>query len=91
LPARSLTFCCEEVVGLFKQASGQVGPLSAHDEWDWHRELTDAQFGRVLLAQLEDLMRNIKANWLEATTVRIIIILACRLLASTTDSSVIRR
>jgi hypothetical protein len=91
LPARSLTFRCEEAVSLLKQAAGQIGPLSPDETWEWHRELADTQFGFTLLHELEDLMHNVKANWLESPTMRAIIILTSRLLASATDSSIIHR
>ena len=91
LPARTLTFRCEEVASLLKQAAWHIGPLSNRCEWDWHKELENAQFGSVLLDELDDLMQNIKANWLEATSMRTIIILTSRLLASTTLPSVIDR
>ena len=91
LPARTLTFRCEEVASLLKQAAWQIGPLSNQGEWSWHKELENAQFGSVLLAKLDDLMQNIKANWLEAVSMRTIIFLTSRLLASTTLPSIINQ
>ena len=91
LPARTLTFRCEEVASLLKQAAWHIGPLSNQLEWDWHKELKDGHFGSVLLDELDDLMQNIKASWLEATSMRTIIILTTRLLASTTLPSIIDR
>ena len=91
LPARTLTFRCEEVASLLKQAAWQIGPLSDQRVCDWHKELENAQFGSVLLDKLDDLLQNIKANWLEAVSMRTIIILTSRLLASTTLPSIIDR
>ncbi|EGN92655.1 hypothetical protein SERLA73DRAFT_65475 [Serpula lacrymans var. lacrymans S7.3] len=89
--ARSLSFRREEVCALITQAAWQVGPLSSTGQREWHEELGNDAFGHALLGELEGLMASIEGNWLEYVSMRIIIILACRLLTSTTGEEVEER
>ena len=91
LPARSLNFHQEEVHTLLTQAAWQIGPLSQGDAAEWHAELNSRDYGLVLVAELEDLLLSIEANWQEGVSVRTIIMLATRLLASAFDRAVTER
>jgi len=71
LASPNLTFRLEEVHTLVIQAAWQLGPLS-NDVRDWHVDLSISSFGKALLSELESLLENIKANWLEEITVRTI-------------------
>ena len=66
---------------LLAQAVSQVGPLDDM-EWKWHRELQSASFCTALLAELESLVRDVEANWLEVVAMDTISLLLRRLLAS---------
>lgn len=71
LEENCLTFSREEVNLLHSQAAWQIGPLSVDTETrEWHVDLADAKYGRLLIAQSLDLVRRVKANWLESTSVR---------------------
>ncbi|OBZ77705.1 hypothetical protein A0H81_01997 [Grifola frondosa] len=91
LRANTLTFQREEVHALLMQAAWQVGPLSQDGDPEWHVELANAKFGSALLSELQDLLLDVEANWQEVMTVRTVIALVCRLLASTSDGEVVRR
>jgi hypothetical protein len=67
-----LTSSREEVNLLHTQAAWQIGPLSQNNVWDWHLELDNPQFGRLLVAQALRVLNSIKGNWLEATSVKTI-------------------
>jgi hypothetical protein len=69
------------------QAAWQVGPLVLGDR-EWHAELKDVTFGCLLLQELESLLSSIEASWLEGVSVRMIITLTLRLLASTPNPTV---
>ncbi|THH06264.1 hypothetical protein EW146_g9666, partial [Bondarzewia mesenterica] len=87
--SNSLTFNREEVHTLITQSAWQVGPLSedgTHHEW--HAELRSAEFCHVLLWELDRLLGNVQANWLEGVTARTIILLTARILASVGDPDV---
>jgi hypothetical protein len=58
---------------------------------EWHAELEDAQFGYVLLQELENMLLRIEASWLEGISIRIITTLTSRLLASTYDPAIKKR
>ncbi|KAF8970976.1 hypothetical protein BDZ97DRAFT_1901937 [Flammula alnicola] len=82
-----LTFSREEVHTLLMQAAWQIGPLSDDDLIrKWHFELGVSDFGLVLIREAVDLLSRIEANWMEGTTVKSIIYLTSRLLASTADA-----
>ena len=88
LPARALSFQREEVHTLLTQAAWQIGPQTQDGDREWHAELRNVEFGTTLLEELEDLMCNIEASWLEGVTMRTIIALTSRLLTSTGDLNV---
>ncbi|KAI0283264.1 hypothetical protein BC826DRAFT_1110222 [Russula brevipes] len=79
-----LSFRREEVHTLITQAAWQLGPL-VDGVREWHVDLNISSFGKVLLGELESLLQKIKANWLEEVTVRTIVLISSRLLASVTD------
>ncbi|KAF8601976.1 hypothetical protein BDV93DRAFT_495249 [Ceratobasidium sp. AG-I] len=89
LEENSLTFSRNEVNLLHTQAAWQIGPLLEDGRArDWHAELENKDYGRLLVSQSLDLLERVKANWLEATSVRTLIMLVARLLASTNDRTV---
>ena len=69
------------------QAVSQVGPL-ASTGWAWHQELQQPAFCYALLGELDSLLRDVEANWLEAVTIDTVSFLLRRLLASSPDESV---
>jgi len=71
LASPSLSFRREEVHTLITQAAWQLGPLSDGVR-EWHVDLGISSFGSALLRELESLLGQIKANWLEEVTVRTI-------------------
>ncbi|KAG9094746.1 hypothetical protein FS749_011921 [Ceratobasidium sp. UAMH 11750] len=88
LEENSLTFSSEEVDLLHTQAAWQIGRLSRDSQArGWHLELADSQFGYLLVTQALRVLDCVRANWLEATSVRTIVMLVTRLLSSTTDSN----
>jgi hypothetical protein len=87
LRGRSLSFRRDEVHFLLAQAVSQVGPLD-NTEWTWHQELQRASFCHALLGELESLVRDVEANWLEAVTMDTISFLLRRLLSSGPDRAV---
>ena len=66
-----LSFRREEVHTLITQVAWQLGPL-VDSVREWHLDLSISSFGNVLLQELECLLENIKANWLEEVTARTI-------------------
>ena len=84
---RSLSFRSYEVHFLLAQAVSQVGPLANRD-WAWHQELRQPSFCYALLGELESLLRDVEANWLEAVTMDTISFMLCRLLSSGPDEAV---
>jgi hypothetical protein len=66
-----LSFRREEVHTLITQVAWQLGPL-ADGVREWHLDLSISNFGNVLLQELECLLENIRANWLEEVTARTI-------------------
>ena len=87
LRGRSLSFRRHEVHILLAQAVSQVGPLD-DTEWKWHQELQQPSFCYVFLGELETLVRNVEANWLEGATMDTVSFLLRRLLASSLDEAV---
>ena len=71
LASPSLSFRREEVHTLITQAAWQLGPLSDGVR-AWHVDLGISSFGSALLRELESLLGQIKANWLQEVTVRTI-------------------
>ncbi|KAF8597353.1 hypothetical protein BDV93DRAFT_596776 [Ceratobasidium sp. AG-I] len=91
LEENCLTFSHEEVNILHGQAAWQIGPLSTDGQVrEWHLDLADANYGRLLIAQSLDMVRRVKANWLESASVRTAVLLVARLLSSTLDSVVVQ-
>ncbi|KAH7882701.1 hypothetical protein F5I97DRAFT_1984211, partial [Phlebopus sp. FC_14] len=88
---RALSFRRHEIQYLLVQATCQVGPLSIAGEWVWHHELRGPHFCMSLLGELESLVLDVEANWLESVTMNTISFLATRVLASSPDSEVSHR
>ena len=84
---RSLTFRCPEVHSLLAQAITQVGPLTS-TKLRWHEELHVETFGLALVDELENLVADVEANWLEGVTMNTVSLLLSRLLASSPDQVV---
>lgn len=91
LREKSLSFHEQAVGTLLLQAAWQIGPLDVDGKWEWHVELNNAEFGTVLLQELEDFLVTFEANWLMRVSLRTVIVLTCRLLASTTIPNLIER
>ncbi|KJA23164.1 hypothetical protein HYPSUDRAFT_54564 [Hypholoma sublateritium FD-334 SS-4] len=90
LRTRTLTFSREEVHTLLMQAAWQMGPLGGDVNLrGWHTELGVAEFGSVLIQEATDLLLHVESNWMEGNTVKTIIYLTSRLLASAADAEVI--
>jgi len=87
LRGRSLTFRRHEVHLLMAQAVSQVGPPDS-TEWEWHRELQRPSFCFALLRELESLLQDVEANWLEGVTMDTISFLLRRLLTSSPNNTV---
>lgn len=87
--SRSLSFHKAEVYTLITQAAWQVGNLSQDGGRECHTELGNTEFCLVLLQELNELLQSVQANWQEVITVRTLIALTSRLLA-TTDSSEVK-
>jgi uncharacterized protein YdcH (DUF465 family) len=65
------TFSCEEIYLLHTQAAWQIGPLSQDSQLrDWHSDLTNPQYSRLLVKQSRRALNRFKSNWLEAISVR---------------------
>jgi hypothetical protein len=66
-----LTFNREEVYLLHAQAAWQIGPLLHDDQVrSWHSDLMNAQYGQLLVKQSRAVLQRVKANWLEAASVK---------------------
>ncbi|KAG9122623.1 hypothetical protein FRC07_000929, partial [Ceratobasidium sp. 392] len=88
LEENHLSFNRIEADLLHTQAAWQVGPLLPDNQSrEWHMELVDPRFGRLLVEQALSFLNRVRGNWLEATSVRTIVMLVIRLLAATTDDS----
>lgn len=73
LEESSLTFSHDEVNLLCTQAAWQLGPLDDDGlSHDWHTELENVSYGRLLIAQSTNVLNRVNTNWREATTVRTI-------------------
>ena len=90
LRGRSLTFRHHDVHLLLAQAVSQVGPVD-NAEWEWHRELQRPSFCFALLGDLDGLVRDVEANWLEGVTMDTISFLLRRLLTSSPNQTVSER
>ncbi|KAF8127615.1 hypothetical protein EV363DRAFT_1513903 [Boletus edulis] len=87
LRGRSLSFRRHEVHLLLAQTVSQVGPL-ANGEWVWHQELRQPSFCHALLGEIESLLQDVEANWLEMITMDTISFLLRRLLTSSPNQAV---
>jgi hypothetical protein len=87
LRARSLSFRRHEVHMLLAQAVSQVGPIS-NTGWTWHEEIQQPTFCRALLGELQSLVQDVEANWLEAVTMDTVSLLLRRLLVSSPDEAI---
>ncbi|KAE9391905.1 hypothetical protein BT96DRAFT_1059147 [Gymnopus androsaceus JB14] len=82
----ALSWQTEEVGTLVSMLMWQVGCIIEEEgtrELEWHVDLKDLEFGQALLREMGTLLRRVKGNWKEVVTVRTIILLTSRLLAST--------
>ncbi|CUA77979.1 Protein Ycf2 (chloroplast) [Olimarabidopsis pumila] [Rhizoctonia solani] len=77
-----LSFNSDEVWLLHTQAAWQIGSLSDDGSREWHQDLDDLEFGRLLVSQCTRVLGRIKANWLQAKSVLTIVTLVNRLIAS---------
>ena len=80
--ANTLRFRHDEIHLLFAQTSGQVGTVTEAMELVWHRELCHVSFRRLLLKELDVLVRAVSGNWLEAMTMATVTFLVSRMLAT---------
>ncbi|KAF8555163.1 hypothetical protein OG21DRAFT_1507968 [Imleria badia] len=87
LRGRSLSFRRQEVHLLLAQAVSQVGPLD-NTEWKWHRELQCSSYCCAFLAEIESLIQDVEANWLEMVTMDTISFLVRRLLTSSPTQAI---
>ncbi|KAJ6533684.1 hypothetical protein B0H19DRAFT_1272325 [Mycena capillaripes] len=85
LRMRILAFHHPDVHTLIAQAASQIGPISQQDVAEWHIELADHVFGRLLLDELERLLSDTRDNWANATTIQTIVFLLGRWLVSARD------
>ncbi|QRW06895.1 kinase-like protein [Ceratobasidium sp. AG-Ba] len=87
LEENALTFSREEVDTLHTQAAWQIGVVREDGQTlDWHVELENPEFGRLLVRQASRVLDRVRGNWLESTTVHTIILLVSRLITSTKDA-----
>ena len=87
LRARSLSFDRQEVHMLLALTVSQVGPLE-NTGLTWHQEIQDPVFCYALLGELQSLIRDVEASWLEGVTMDTVSFLLRRLLASSPDQAV---
>ncbi|KAJ7201827.1 hypothetical protein GGX14DRAFT_655060, partial [Mycena pura] len=85
LRMRILAFHHPDVHTLIAQAASQLGPISQQDVAEWHIELAEHAFGRLLLDELERLLSDTRDNWSNTTTVQTIVFLLGRWLVSACD------
>ncbi|KAG8690421.1 hypothetical protein FRC11_011666 [Ceratobasidium sp. 423] len=85
-----LTFNSDEVRLLHTQAAWQIGPLSDDGSRQWHEDLNSLEFGCLLISQCQRVLNRVRANWLQANAVLIIVMLASRLFASLPSTEVVR-
>ncbi|KAI9890486.1 MAG: hypothetical protein M1814_003970 [Vezdaea aestivalis] len=84
-----LDFNREEVYMLIVQAAWQVGPASREKFYrQSHVDLREGGFGLSLLSTLNDALKRLEGSWQNATSLRIFIILAARLLSLSTSSEI---
>ena len=82
LTARILNFNRYEIYALIVQAAWQVGPSSEGQvSREPHVDLEEIEFGRSLLAVLDDALGTIEGNWQGVLAARTFVALAARLLS----------
>ncbi|CUA77983.1 RNA replication protein [Rhizoctonia solani] len=77
-----LSFNSDEVWLLHTQAAWQIGHLSDDGSREWHQDLDDLEFGRLLVSQCTRVLDRVEANWLQAKSLLTIVTLINRLIAS---------
>ncbi|KAJ6533694.1 hypothetical protein B0H19DRAFT_1272335 [Mycena capillaripes] len=85
LRMRILAFHHPDVHTLIAQAASQIGPISQQDVAEWHIELAEHAFGRLLLEELQRLLADTRDNWSNTTTMQTIVFLLGRWLVSARD------
>ncbi|CAE6454358.1 unnamed protein product, partial [Rhizoctonia solani] len=85
----SLTFSAEEVRLLHTQAAWQIGPLLDDGSREWHKEPDGLDFGNLLIFLCKRMLIRVKANWLQAASVSMIVTLISRLLASSPAQEIV--
>ncbi|KAF5362612.1 hypothetical protein D9758_009561 [Tetrapyrgos nigripes] len=91
-----LTWASEEVGILVRMLIWQVGPFAVDSSsgcrqtagLEWHTELYQLGFGKIVLNETGMLLRKVQGNWKEIVTVRTIVYIVARLLASTPHEEV---
>ncbi|TFK34223.1 hypothetical protein BDQ12DRAFT_727128 [Crucibulum laeve] len=91
LRAQSLSLDRLEVYMQLMQSACQVGSLSDHSEWEWHKELQVPEFGSVLLVELGDQITHFQDNWASGLALQTIVALTSRVLASVTEENCVTR
>ncbi|KAI0057670.1 hypothetical protein BV25DRAFT_1970711 [Artomyces pyxidatus] len=77
----ALTLNAEEVHVLLVQAVYQLGPLAGDGlQRVWHEECAKPEYGRLLIHEMDAILRSIEANWLQVYAARTLFVLASRLL-----------
>lgn len=90
--SRALSFDHPSVQLLLMETIWQIGPTLGVDEpiidrLEWHAELGTNKFVSCLVEELNTLLVSVKANWLQTSTVQIIILITTRLLTFTPAST----
>lgn len=88
LRARTLSFDRLEVHLLLVQAALETGNL-AEQELEWHRVLRQSEFGDALLSEIDQLLSSIENNWHHVVTLKTVVILTSRLLASSKEAEIV--
>ena len=87
----SLTLSAQEVYTLIAQSVLQVGDLTSENALDWHLDLLSEPFCHALLQAAENVFDSVQDNWMELTTLRIVAIVAIRILEAMSESAVRER
>jgi hypothetical protein len=72
LASPNLSLRREEVYTLVTQAAWQIGPLYNSSARIWHDSLQDDGYGQSLLDVCRTLLLNVRANWTEGGTVKLL-------------------
>ncbi|KAI0321334.1 hypothetical protein OF83DRAFT_346661 [Amylostereum chailletii] len=88
ITSQGLTWGREEVNTLLAQTMWQLGWLSQDGALrEWHQDLENKKIALRLLETSMERLKSIESNWLEAVTVRSLVTIVARLLASTVDGT----